>query len=517
LEETAKRPLAIRLRGDLNITRVRPFLIPMKLSVGTQLAAVTVAVLTLVTTLLVVGLASQEHDSAISKKSAAATMVTELFAASAAAGVVFADEDAVQAVLTNLRKTEDVIGGSVFSVRAAAPIGTFGKLVTPTVRPGVRLYEDELVVTREITDNENRVVGRATVVFSLLPENAAQLQTRRNLALGGLVVMLITAALLIVATRSRIVKPLERLASAATELERGELTNRASEYGNSEVADLARAFNRMGDAVQERERLLKLELKVAADLQLSILPRDVEIAGLETAAMMKPATEVGGDYYDIIPTADGCWIGIGDVSGHGLGAGVIMLMIQSAIAALVSANPHVSPVEVECVVNRVLYENIRERMGRRDHATLSILRYTHDGRIRFAGAHEEIIVYRAATSSIETFDTPGTWVGARKEVAGATVESELRLEPDDVLVLYTDGVTEAMRNRKQLGFDRLVETVREAAGGSAYEVRDAIVAMVAEWTAHPADDVSVVVIKQANVVRAKEAFRAAVMQEVGTL
>lgn len=487
----------------------------MKLSVGTQLAAVTVAVLTLVTTLLVVGLASQERERAIAEKSTAAAMVSDLFAASVSAGVVFSDADAVNAVLMNLKRTEDVIGGSVYDVHGTAPIGTFGKQVLPTVRPGVVIDLDELIVSREITDNEKRVVGRASVVFSLASENANQVKTRRNLAAGGLVVMLVTAALLIVATRSRVVKPLLRLASAASEIEQGVLENRASEYGNSEVADLARAFNRMGDAVAERERMLKMELQVAADLQLSILPKNVEVAGLETAAMMKPATEVGGDYYDIIPTPDGCWIGIGDVSGHGLGAGVIMLMIQSAVAALVSANPDVSPVQVECVVNRVLYENIRERMGRRDHATLSLLRYTHDGRVRFAGAHEDIVVYRAATGLIETFDTPGTWVGARKSVDVATVESELRLEADDVLVLYTDGVTEAMRNREQLGFERLVETVRESASGTAHDVRDAIVALVAEWTAYPADDVSVVVIKQGNAVRSKEDFRRDVL-ELGT-
>lgn len=492
---------------------MRPFTISMKLSVGTQLAAVTVAVLTLVTTLLVVGLASQQRDRAIAEKSMAATMVTDLFAASVSAGVVFGDNDAVQAVLQNLARTEDVVGGAVYSgARGDVPMGTFGRVAMPSGTNGVSISSDQLVVSRAITDNESRVVGRASVVFSLAGENAAQAKTQRHLAAGGLVVMLITAALLIVATRSRIVRPLMRLASAATEIEQGMLTNRASEYGNVEVSELARAFNRMGDAVAERERALKLELQVAADLQLSILPKNIEVEGIEAAAMMKPATEVGGDYYDIIPTADGCWIGIGDVSGHGLGAGVVMLMIQSAVAALISANPEVSPVEVECVVNRVLYENIRERMGRRDHATLSILRYTHDGRVRFAGAHEEIIVYRAATGRIETFDTPGTWVGARKHVEHATTESELRLEPEDVMVLYTDGVTEAMRNGEQLGFERLVDAVRECASGTAHEVRDAIVAMVAEWNANLKDDISVVVIKQESLVRAKDVQRADVLE-----
>jgi serine phosphatase RsbU (regulator of sigma subunit) len=477
----------------------------MKLSVGTQLAAVTVSVLTLVTTLLVVVLAAQERDREIALKQTSASMVTDLFTASVSAGVVFGDNDAVQAVVNNLKRTEDVIGAAVYSPSSAVPLCGFGAALPPPDRAGVRATSTQLIVTREVKDNEDHIVGRTIIAFSLARENANAARSRKHLAIAGLVAMLVTAALLIWSTRSRVVEPLMRLATAAKEVKDGGLRNRANEYGNSEIATLARAFNEMADTVASRERALKDELQVAADLQLSILPKQ-DIAGIETAAMMKPATEIGGDYYDIIPSPDGCWIGIGDVSGHGLGAGVIMLMIQSAIAAMVSANPRVSPVEVECVVNKVLYENIRQRMGRRDHATLSILRYTHDGQVRFAGAHEEIIVFRAKTGEIETIETPGTWVGARNEIAAATTESTFQLEPNDVLVLYTDGITEAMRNGKQLGFDRLCKVVGETASGSAHEVRDAIVAMVAEWTANPADDVSVVVLKHGNRISGHRAL-----------
>ena len=72
--------------------------------------------------------------------------------------------------------------------------------------------------------------------------------------------------------------------------------------------------------VAERERLEK-EMEIATRIQTSILPRDVTVPGLEIAATMRTATEVGGDYYDVIPVDDGCWMGIGDVAGHGLGTG----------------------------------------------------------------------------------------------------------------------------------------------------------------------------------------------------
>src|SRR5687768_9235631 len=77
------------------------------------------------------------------------------------------------------------------------------------------------------------------------------------------------------------------------------------------------------------------ENDIASRVQASILPGEIDVEGLAIAAQMIPAEVVGGDYYDIIPVNDGCWLAIGDVAGHGLAAGVIMLMIQSAVQSLV--------------------------------------------------------------------------------------------------------------------------------------------------------------------------------------
>lgn len=495
----------------------------MKLSVGTQLAIVTVAVLLAVTTLLVWVLAAEERRQTLEHKRAAATTVTDLFAASAAAGVVFKDEDAVRAMLDNLHATDDVVAAAVFELPPPgdpAPanrgrlIGSFGQAIDFKATRGAVFEGDpgheRLLVTQQIVDSDHKAVGVVRIAFSLEHEYASAAQTQWNLALGGLFVMLVTAGLLIGFARVRLVRPLMNLVQTAKHIEEGELLkSRAPETGNVEVATLARALNSMGDAIADRERQLRGELQVAADLQISILPKLERSIGMEPeredrmAAIMKPATEVGGDYYDIIKVPDGYWLGIGDVSGHGLGAGVIMLMIQSAVAALVAARPDITPCEVECAVNRVLYENIRTRMGRRDHATLSILRYHDDGRVRFAGAHEDIIVYRAASGTVETFETPGTWVGAKKDVTSATVESTLQLAPNDVMVLYTDGITEAKRSGarqgEQFGIDRLTEAVRRAASSRASPsgVCDAIAEAVNQWTdkSEPFDDVSIVVMK----------------------
>ena len=142
--------------------------------------------------------------------------------------------------------------------------------------------------------------------------------------------------------------------------------------------------------IAERERLEK-EMEIATRIQTSILPRDINVAGLEIAAAMQPATEVGGDYYDVVPVDDGCWIGIGDVAGHGLGTGLMMLMMQSGFSALARKLPDASPRDLLLALNTMLVENVRVRLGQHEHATLTLLRYRRDGSLTFAGAHEEIL------------------------------------------------------------------------------------------------------------------------------
>ena len=117
---------------------------------------------------------------------------------------------------------------------------------------------------------------------------------------------------------------------------------------------------------------LRKELEIAQHIQTSILPKNFEVAGLKIAAHMLPAAVVGGDYFDVRPVPDGAWIGVGDVSGHGLTAGLLMLMIQSGISALTLQHPEAQPHELLPHLNRLMWENVRERLGRDDFATLCL-------------------------------------------------------------------------------------------------------------------------------------------------
>jgi PAS domain S-box-containing protein len=237
-------------------------------------------------------------------------------------------------------------------------------------------------------------------------------------------------------------------------------------------------------------------LAIAQRVQTSILPRKVAVRGLEISAKMITASEVGGDYYDILSVDDGCWIAIGDVSGHGIDAGLLMLMLQSTVLTTVMARPEASPADILRLVNQALVHNVRGRLGSRDHVTMSLLRYRPDGRIVFAGAHEEMILVRSATGAVESIATPGPWLGARQDVGKHLVDSELQLEDGDLLVLYTDGLTEARNDKGQMfDLDRLMAAVRTAQHKPALLVRDNVLTAVRRFMAEQQDDMTLVVIR----------------------
>ena len=249
----------------------------------------------------------------------------------------------------------------------------------------------------------------------------------------------------------------------------------------------------------EHERM-NTEALLARQIQTAILPVDASIPGLEWAAAMVPAYEVGGDYYDVVPTETGCWIGMGDVSGHGLMAGLVMLMIQSMVAASVSQSPRAQPSELVVALNRLLMENVRARLGRDDHASLVLIRYENGGKATFAGFHEEILIWRRDRAVWERVDTTGVWVGATAEIGHAIRDAEFSLGEGDILVLYTDGAVEAMSAAaEQFGVERLCEAVESCVDEPLGAICQAVIQRVRLWSPVQRDDISLVVAKQLRV------------------
>jgi phosphoserine phosphatase RsbU/P len=263
----------------------------------------------------------------------------------------------------------------------------------------------------------------------------------------------------------------------------------------TELAEaIAQEATRRHRAEQAR---MSRELEIAASIQTGILPVQPVVSGLEIATRMVPTSEVGGDYFDILPCAGGCWLGIGDVAGHGLHTGLVMLMIQSIVAATTLALPDATPTEAWAALNSVLYDNVRRRLQRDEHATLTLLRYHADGRLIFAGAHEEFIIYRAGSKTCEIVATPGLWVGiVPVPAAGSVVDSECRLSPGDVLLLYTDGLTESRNKQMGLfGVERLSQSLLEVGECHVDQIREHILGQVRAWTTLQRDDLTLVVLR----------------------
>lgn len=245
---------------------------------------------------------------------------------------------------------------------------------------------------------------------------------------------------------------------------------------------------------------LHAELEVTRQLQQILLPKPAElqqIEGLEIAGFMEPAAEVGGDYYDVLQYDGRVKIGIGDVTGHGLESGVLMLMVQTAVRTLL-AEGETDLVRFFNTLNRTIYGNIR-RMNTDKHITLALLDY-NQGEIRLSGQHEEAIVVRhhGKVERIDTLDL-GFPIGLEEDISPFIAQSLIKLESGDVLVLYTDGIPEAENcDRQFYGLERLCQVLIRTHHHCAEEIRQAI---IKDWRQHVGDhkvydDITLLILKQ---------------------
>lgn len=243
------------------------------------------------------------------------------------------------------------------------------------------------------------------------------------------------------------------------------------------------------------------ELEITRRLQQMMLPCDDDmrqIPGLDISASMEPATEVGGDYYDVVCKDGGVVIGIGDVTGHGLESGVIAIMVQTAVRTLLASGQYESRKFFE-VINRVIYDNVR-RMHCDRNLTLSLLHY-QDKVVTMSGQHEEVLVVRG-NGVLERHDTLnlGFPLGLEEDISSFIGEATVPLRPGDVMVAYTDGITEATDCAGvAFGIERLSEAVRTSHEKPAGAIREAVLSSLRKYIGgqHLLDDVSLLVIKPA--------------------
>ncbi len=236
-------------------------------------------------------------------------------------------------------------------------------------------------------------------------------------------------------------------------------------------------------------------MEVAKRIQTSLLPENRRVGAYDIAAKMMPAAEVGGDYYDIIQAGeDRNWVAIGDVSGHGVESGLVMMMTQTSIMSLVHENPRLSPAEVFHAVNDVLLENI-SRLRATRYMTLNVVRLAEAG-LTIAGKHQDVLVWRCATRRVETITNEGCWIGVVDDTRGHVGDQVIRMADGDVALFFTDGATEAMNATGEMfGEDRLAAALAEVAEWPLVEALDALFARIAAFRAVQDDDVTMLLLR----------------------
>ncbi len=233
----------------------------------------------------------------------------------------------------------------------------------------------------------------------------------------------------------------------------------------------------LNEQLQAENVRLGAELAIARQMQQMILPRVEElssIASLDIAGLMSPADEVGGDYYDVLYQDGVVTLGIGDVTGHGLESGILMVMVQASVRLLQELH-ETDPVRYLAALNRVIYKNV-QRMQSWKSMTLAILNYA-DGRLLITGQHEEVLVVRAH-GEIELIDTIdlGFPIGLDEDISTLIRQIQVELQPGDGLALYTDGITEAENTAGDYyGLPRLTATLRQHWEQPATAICEAVV------------------------------------------
>jgi sigma-B regulation protein RsbU (phosphoserine phosphatase) len=393
-------------------------------------------------------------------------------------------------------------------------------------QPNAGIAAERLMIGFVVPDRE---------IYATLYAAQEEVSATTNRIVQGILISILSFLFLVlavaVAISRRFTAGLVALADAAGRLTRADYNVQVPVNGRDEVALVGAAFNSMAreirsytetlehrvadrtrelaSATEEIQRLYEklkdenlrmgAELDVARRIQMMVLPTEAELQSipqLEIASHVEPAEEVGGDYYDVLHTPAGVKIGIGDVTGHGVESGVLMLMVQSVGRALHERGLDDPRAFLE-VLNRAIHKNVeRTRSGK--HLSLAFVDYA-DGRITISGQHEEVILIRrdGTLSRLDTMEL-GFPIGLEENIGEFVSSITLPFGEGDMIVLFTDGITEAEgENGGLYGIERLIESAVRSHSESAARAAAAIVSdLKSHIGAHKIhDDITLVVVK----------------------
>lgn len=331
------------------------------------------------------------------------------------------------------------------------------------------------------------------------------------LVIAGLFLIIEIVALSMgLALARSITRAVHELFMGTERVRHGDFSHRINVQSNDQLGELAGSFNQMTGSIEgllqtaaEKKRLEE-ELRIARVIQMSLLPTGpLDVRGLGITALCVPAREVGGDYYDFFQLSnDRLGVLIADVSGKGTSAALYMAELKGLILAL-SQRYH-SPRELLIEVNRIISEHLDSR------SFITITYAVFDlpaGTMTFCRAGHTPLIFLSGPSSVMPSArvlTPSGMVlglridGAAEKFAELLQEERVDLSPGDVIVLYTDGITEAMNPQSDLfGESRLSRIVEEHGHLESSELRERIMREVEAFvgSADQHDDMTMILLK----------------------
>jgi sigma-B regulation protein RsbU (phosphoserine phosphatase) len=294
------------------------------------------------------------------------------------------------------------------------------------------------------------------------------------------------------------IRPLFVMVEAVKRLAKGDFSARININTGDERDLLAKTFNEMVPQLEDRIQIRK-SLEVAKEVQQNLLPQEIpNLRGFDIAAKSVYCDETGGDYFDFFPCKDeDCarfGIVVGDVTGHGVGAALLMATARALIRGLVTRPENLA--ESLTQVNTLLSADVRDS-GR--FISLFFLMIEEDSRVIswVRAGHDPAILYDPATETLEELMGPGMVLGVEEYYAYEHVEKTI--ETDGTIILIgTDGIWETHNGEGEMfGKDRLSQIIRNNHHKSAGAIQDAVLEAVSDFRGgrEQEDDITIVVMK----------------------
>lgn len=347
----------------------------------------------------------------------------------------------------------------------------------------------------------------------------------------GILFAIIELIALIIGTRMTrtVTRAVAQLHEATRHIDRGDFSHRIPVKSSDQLADLAHSFNSMTASIekliqeQKEKQRLENELVIAQEVQAQLFPRQVsQLESLEVHGFCRPARTVSGDYYDFLSASSHKLIlAVGDISGKGISAALLMATIHSAVRAysveslpqfrevqepiavgavsgfgrIMAAYPEgieVSPAALLALLNHQLYESTPPEK----YATLFLGIYDgRNQRLTYSNGGHLPPILIAKDGTIRRLEAGGTVVGLFDNMTYD--EGSVEMHPGEVFIAYSDGVTEPENDFGEFGEARLIEIVRNNRHLPLPQISQLVTAAVDDWIGdnEQPDDVTLVLAR----------------------